>query len=88
MAGLEDIITSKGKVKILKILVKDGQANITRLVRETGMHHKLVSKHIEDLKRMGLVGEKRYGRIRFIYLEYGDPRVRVIREIIKSLESM
>lgn len=86
--GLDEVIASKGKLKILKVLFRENQVNITRLVRETGLHHKLVSKHVEELKKLGIVGEKRYGRLRIVYIDYRDPRVPALREILKTLDTL
>ena len=83
--NVEELLSSKGRVKILKVLFRDGHSNISRLVRETGLNHKLVSKHIEELKNMGLVEERRYGRMRIIYVNLSDPRVSAIREALKIL---
>lgn len=85
---MEELLASKGRVKILKILLEEGQVNITRLVRETGLHHRLVVKHIEELKRMGIVIERRYGRMRVVEVNLGDPRISALRELLKNLESL
>jgi DNA-binding transcriptional ArsR family regulator len=82
---VEEILGSKGRIKILKILFRDGYANITRIVRETGLHHRLVVKHLEDLKRMGIVEERRYGRMRIYYVNLSDPRVSALREALRAL---
>ncbi len=83
---VEKLLSSKGRIKILKVLFKEEQINITRLVRETGLHHKLVVKHIEELKELGVVGERRYGKLRLVYIDLSDPRVSIIREALRSLE--
>ncbi|MFZ8793774.1 MAG: ArsR/SmtB family transcription factor [Acidilobaceae archaeon] len=85
---LERLLASKGRVRILRILLNEGQVNISRLIRETGLHHRLVVKHLEELKRMGLVEERRYGRLRIYEINLRDPRVSALRDIIRSLESI
>ncbi len=82
----EDILGSKGKVKILKVLMRLGEANITRIARETRLHHKYVEKHLNDLVNQGIVAEKRYGRIRMYSLRLDNPKVLLILHLIKSLE--
>jgi len=86
--GLEELLSSKGRVRVLKVLLRDGQANISRLIRETGLHHRLVVKHLEELKRMGLVEERRYGRLRIYEINLRDPRVSALRDLLRSLESI
>ncbi len=81
----EELLSSKAKLKILKILLREGHVNITRLVRETGLNHKVVSRHLEDMKKMGIVGERKYGRMRIIYVNLADPRISVLREALRAL---
>ncbi|MCC6044370.1 MAG: ArsR/SmtB family transcription factor [Acidilobaceae archaeon] len=85
---LERLLSSKGRVRVLRILLREGQVNISRLIRETGLHHRLVVKHLEELKRMGLVEERRYGRLRIYEANLQDPRVSALRELLKTLESI
>jgi len=86
--SLEELLSSKGRVRILRILLEEGQVNVTRLVRVTGLHHRLVVKHLEELKRMGLVEERRYGRLRVYEVNFKDPRVSALRELLRSLEKV
>ena len=85
---IERLFSGRGRVKILKLLLEEGQVNITRLVRETGLHHRLVLKHLEDLKDLGIVVERRYKRIRLFEVNLRDPRISTLREIIKTLEAL
>ncbi len=81
------ILGSRAKVKIIMVLMKLGEANISRIVRETSSHYYTVERHLEELKKLGIVDEKRLGRVRVFSLNYGDPRVPVILELIRSLET-
>ena len=76
--SLEEILGSPGRVRILRVLAEYNEINITRLVRETGMHYRLVNHHIEVLKRHGVVVEKRFGRARIIILNRDNPIVEKI----------
>ncbi|MEM0341039.1 MAG: ArsR family transcriptional regulator [Acidilobaceae archaeon] len=85
---LEDVISSKGKLKILKLLIKKGQANITKIVRETGLRYELVIRHIEELKNVGLIEERRYGRLRIYELNFRNPKVGTLKEVLEILEKV
>ncbi len=87
-SSIHDILGSKGKLKILRILVRDGEANITRIVRETGLRHSLVEKHLEDLVRLGIVVEKRIGRLRVFSINVDDPRAVRVVELIRQLDEL
>ena len=84
----EELLASRGRVRILRVLFNYGTINITRLVRETRLHYKLVEKHLEILKREGIIFERRYGRMRLIEVNLRDPRVAALREILRSLEML
>ena len=83
---LEEIFTSKGRVRILKILLKYGEVNITKIAREAGLNHTATEKHLRKLVELGLVSEERFGRLRIYRLNYSNPTVYIIREFIRALE--
>ncbi len=86
--NLEKILRSPGRIKVLHYILDKGQVNITRIIRETGLPHKLVSKYIKELEEVGIVSERRYGRLRVIEANLLDPKVSALREIIKELEKL
>ncbi|MGC9072382.1 MAG: winged helix-turn-helix domain-containing protein [Acidilobus sp.] len=85
---LERLLSSKGKVRVLKVLLNEGQANITRIVKETGLNHALVERHLRDLVDMGIVQERRYGRMRVFIVDLRDPKVSGLYEVIRQLENL
>ncbi len=85
---VERLLSSKGRVKILKLLLDKGQLNISRIVKETKLHHKLVVRHLNELIDMGLVVERRYGRLRLFEADLTNPRISAIREILRELERL
>ncbi len=85
---IEDLLTSKGKMKILKILFKNGQANISRIVRETGLNHKRVEKHLEELKTANIVIERRYGKLRIYEANLDNPQTLKLKKLLETLETL
>ncbi|MCS7107129.1 MAG: winged helix-turn-helix domain-containing protein [Acidilobaceae archaeon] len=85
---LEEICAGKGRVKVLKLLLKEGHATVTRLARETGLNHARLLEHLRALEKMGLVEERRYGRIRLYEIKYKDPRVGALKEAFEVLERL
>jgi DNA-binding transcriptional ArsR family regulator len=69
-------------------LLKEGQANISRIARETGLHYRIIRKHAEELKQMGIVSEHVYGRLRFYSVDLTNPKVALIRELLFELERL
>ena len=83
---LEDIFSSRGRIRVLLTVFRLGEANISRIVRETGMHHSVVARHLEKLVDTGILVERRYGRIRLFRVNYADPKTVVVRDLIETLE--
>ncbi len=83
---IEDFLGSKGKIKILKVLAKYGQVNITSLVKLTGLRYSLVRKHLHELIDAGYVEEINIGRTRIYSLRYDNPRLLLVLDLIKALE--
>lgn len=85
---IEWLFGSKGRLKVLKFLLEEGHSNITRIVKETGLTYRTVTRHLEELKKEGLVVERRYGRLRIFEANLSNPRVGAIRDIIRELEKL
>jgi DNA-binding transcriptional ArsR family regulator len=49
---------------VLQVLAESGELNISEVSRRTGLNYTSVERHLMKLKRMGLLREKRYGKIR------------------------
>ncbi|MFW6109223.1 MAG: ArsR/SmtB family transcription factor [archaeon] len=60
----EEIFGSKGRIRVLEVLNKSGELNISEVSRRTGLNYTSVERHLTKLEDMGLLKEKRYGKIR------------------------
>jgi len=85
---IEKVLAGKAKVRILRMLMREGQANISRIVRATGLHHDVVVKNMDELKSLGIVDEKRYGRLRIYMIDLRNPKISGLYEILKELEKL
>ncbi|MEB3764896.1 MAG: winged helix-turn-helix domain-containing protein [Desulfurococcales archaeon] len=81
-------LCSPGRIRILRYLLEEGQANVTRIVRETGLHHKQVQHHMKVLEELGIVEERKYGRLRVYVANLTDPRIAALRDILRELDSL
>jgi DNA-binding transcriptional ArsR family regulator len=62
--SFDEVFSSKGRSKILKILALREELNISKIVEETGSNHTSVSNHLRYLISKGFLQEKSFGRIR------------------------
>jgi DNA-binding transcriptional ArsR family regulator len=84
--SVEMIFSSKTRIRILRELVRVREINLTRLSKMLGVNYKVISYHIDALKSLGIVDEKRFGRIRIVRLREEDPRVALIDRLFKELD--
>ncbi len=61
---IEDLLGSRARVKILKVLAINEESTISILIKKTKLNHSSVAKHLKYLKDVNLVQEKKFGRIK------------------------
>lgn len=81
---IEEVLSSKGRIKILKILTHFDELNISEIVRRAQLNHATVTQHLDYFKTVGIVEEKAFGRIKIFRLSPEDAKVKVIRELMES----
>lgn len=79
---IEEIFSSKGRIKILLVLLKSGELNISEISRRTGLNYATVNRHLKILEDAGLVVHRRFGRIRLYQIDKSDKRVQVLEKLI------
>ena len=84
---IEEVLSSKGKIKILKILTHYEELNISEIVRRAQLNHATVTQHLNYFKSIGIVQEKAFGRIKIYQLSPEDAKVKVIRDLVESWEN-
>ena len=60
----EELLGSRGRIRTLQVLAESGELNISEVSRRTGLNYTSVERHLVKLAKLGLVKEKRYGKIR------------------------
>ena len=82
---MEDL-ASRGLIRILSILSEYGELNITQLARVSGLNYNSTRVHCETLKKLGLVREKQYGRIKIIEVVFDSFTIRFEKDEGLSME--
>jgi DNA-binding transcriptional ArsR family regulator len=68
----EDLLGSKGRIRVLRVLTESRELNISEVGRRAGMNYTSVERHLEALTKMGLLNEKRYGKIRIFEITFDN----------------
>ncbi len=84
---IEDIFSSKGRVRILRILVEIEELNISEIARRAGLNYTTTNQHLQALENAGLVRHKRFGRIRIFRFNEVDSRAKLIKKLIENWET-
>ena len=80
--GLDRILSSAGRIRILQLLSHNGEDNLTDIARKTSQSYTATVRHLERLVEAGVVQEKNYGRVRIFRLRIETERVRKLRDLI------
>lgn len=76
---VEELLGSRGRIRVLKVLSESRELNISEVGRRTGMNYTSVERHLTTLEEMGLLREKRYGKIRIFEVTFRSLDVRFER---------
>jgi DNA-binding transcriptional ArsR family regulator len=79
---VEEILSSKGRIRVISTLLKNGELNVSEIVRLTRLNHNSVVQHLNLLKCAGLVREKDFGRIRIYSIRNESLIVKAIKSFI------
>jgi DNA-binding transcriptional ArsR family regulator len=84
---IEDLFSSRGRIKILKELADSIELNISELCRRVDLNHSSTKSHLEVLLKSGLIEEKKFGRIKIYRYKIEDLRARSLRSFFNLWES-
>jgi len=82
--SIETIFSSKGRVKILKILVDIGELNISEIARRARLNYTTTNQHLQALEESGIVRHKNFGRIRIFRFNEENLRAKRIKELMNQ----
>jgi DNA-binding transcriptional ArsR family regulator len=80
---IDEILGSKPRVRILKVLALNCELNISAIISKTKINHKCALRHLNKLKELNFVQEKRYGRIRIFRFKNENLKARSFKRLIQ-----
>jgi len=80
--SMEEVFSSKGRVKILRILVEIGELNISEIARRARLNYATTNQHLLVLEGSGIVRHKNFGRIRIFRFNEESSRARMIKQLV------
>ena len=85
--SIEDIFSSRGRVKILKELANATELNISELCRRVDLNHSSTKSHLDVLTKSGIIEEKKFGRIKIYRFKIENLRARSLKSLFDLWDS-
>jgi len=83
---VEDIFSSRVRMKILRILNRMGELNVSDIARRLGINYETTSQHLKILEDEGILQHKVFGRIRLFRFNDHSPKTKAIQNLIEIWE--
>jgi len=81
---LEDLLCSKTRIKILKLLLSAGQLNTTEIAKRVDANYEKARGHLDVLEDEGIVQKTLFGsRIRFYKLNEQSAKTQALKTLLK-----
>jgi predicted transcriptional regulator len=83
---LEEVFSSKLRMKILKLIYNLGSLNITDVARRINANFASTAENLEVLEAEGILQERVYGRIRMYRFNEGSAKAKAVQNLIEVWE--
>ena len=84
---LEEVFSSKSRMKILKLIYKLGQLNVSDVARRLKLNYTSTSKHLKVLESEDILQERKYGRVRMYRFNEGSAKAKAVQNLIDAWEN-
>jgi predicted ArsR family transcriptional regulator len=84
--NVEDVFSSRLRIKIVKILMQMGELNISEIARRLSINHKAASRHLQVLEEEDILQQKVFGRIRMYRIKENSPKAKAVQNLIETWE--
>ncbi len=84
--NIEDVFSSRLRMKIMRIVEQVGELNVSEIARRLRVNYKTVNDHLIVLEEEGLLKHKLYGRVRLYSLDERSPKTRAVRDLLQTWE--
>jgi DNA-binding transcriptional ArsR family regulator len=84
---VEDVFSSKPRMKILKIVSQLCELNVSDIARRIGLNFTTTSRHLKVLEEEGILQQRTYGRIRMYRFNQGSPKAKAVQNLIDTWEN-
>ena len=83
---LEEVLSSKSRMKILKLIYQLGQLNVSDVARRLKLNFASTSKHLKLLESEGILQERTYGRVRMYRFNESSAKAKAVQNLLDVWE--
>jgi DNA-binding transcriptional ArsR family regulator len=83
---VEEVFSSKPRMKILKLISRLGELNVSDIARRIGVNFTTTSRHLQILEEEGIVQQRVYGRIRMYRFNQASPKAKAVQNLVEVWE--
>ncbi len=84
--NVEDVFSSRLRMKILRMLVQVGELNVSQIARRLNINYTATSKHLKVLEDEGILTHKEFGRVRLYRLNEHSLKAKVVQVLVETWE--
>ena len=85
---IEEVFSSKSRMKILKLIARLGALNISDIARRINLNYTATNQHLKLLEAEGILQQKVYGRIRMYKFNESSPKAKAVQNLIETWEQV
>jgi len=82
----EELLGSKWKIRLIRELINEGEINISALVKRSRSFFKNATEYLEFLKELGMVKEKRFGKVRIVVINQNSETYVLLKRLLEILD--
>jgi DNA-binding transcriptional ArsR family regulator len=83
---VEEVFSSKPRMKILKLVARLGALNVSDIARRINLNYATTNGHLKLLEAEGILQQRVYGRIRMYKFNEGSAKARAVQSLIEVWE--
>ena len=85
---IEEVFSSKPRMKILKLIARLGALNISDIARRIKLNYTTTNEHLKLLEAEGILLQKVYGRVRMYRFNESSPKAKAVQNLIETWEQV
>jgi len=83
---IEEVFSSKPRMKILKLLSRLGALNVSDIAKRIGLNYTATNEHLRLLEAEGILVQRVYGRIRMYRYNDASAKAKAVQNLVETWE--